>query len=177
VAGRAGQEGDDLRDVLRRASRRAHRRIPGATHPGVATRWPACAGLGGWRCGPSGTGRLPEVRASQDQALGRRAAHRPRRRVPGLRRDEVATPAGASVDYWIELERGRGTHPSSQLLTALARAFRLDADERDPLVHLAGQPVPQARGPSVHVEPAMLTLLDTMPALVMTDLASASPVD
>jgi hypothetical protein len=64
------------------------------------------------------------------------------------------------------------------MLTAPARALRLDADERDPLVHV-GQPVPPARGPSVHVEPAMLTLLDrldTMPALVMTDLAPATPV-
>lgn len=53
----------------------------------------------------------------------------PRRRVPGLRRDEVAQLAGASVDYYIELERGRGAQPSGQMLAALARALRLDADE------------------------------------------------
>src|ERR1051325_9907791 len=69
----------------------------------------------------------------------------PRRRVPGLRRDEVAQLAGASVDYYIELERG-GAQPSEQMLAALARALRLSRDERDHLYHLAGRPVPAAGG-------------------------------
>jgi transcriptional regulator with XRE-family HTH domain len=97
----------------------------------------------------------------------------PRRRVPGLRRDEVSTLAGASVDYYIELERGRGAQPSTQMLAALARALRLDADERDHLFLLAGRPAPTAHGAAVHIEPAMLALLDrldTTPARIITDL-------
>ncbi|MEU7061193.1 helix-turn-helix transcriptional regulator [Streptomyces sp. NPDC046197] len=97
----------------------------------------------------------------------------PRRRVPGLRREEVAQLAGASVDYYIELERGRGPQPSTQMLAALARALRLDGDERDHLYHLAGRPAPTAIGTAAHVPPAMLALLDrldTNPAQILTDL-------
>lgn len=97
----------------------------------------------------------------------------PRRRVPGLRRDEVAHLAGASVDYYVELERGRGAQPSPQMLAALARALRLDADERDYLFHLAGRPAPATGGGTEHVPPAMLALLDrlgTTPAQIITDL-------
>jgi transcriptional regulator with XRE-family HTH domain len=97
----------------------------------------------------------------------------PRRRVPGLRRDEVAQMAGASVDYYIELERGRGAQPSVQMLVALARALRLDNDERDHLFLLAGRSVPPAHGVSAHVSPAMLALLDRLdgtPARIITDL-------
>lgn len=96
----------------------------------------------------------------------------PRRRVPGLRRDEVAQLAGASVEYYIELERGAGSQPSEQMLAALARALRLSADERDHLYHLAGRPVP-VHGPATHVHPGMLDLLtrlDGTPAQVITDL-------
>ncbi|MFG6503989.1 helix-turn-helix domain-containing protein [Microbacterium sp. P05] len=49
------------------------------------------------------------------------------RRVQGLRRDEVAQLAGISTEYYLRLERGRGHHPSDQVLRALARALRLDA--------------------------------------------------
>ncbi len=96
----------------------------------------------------------------------------PRRRVPGLRRDEVARLAGASVEYYTELEQGRATHPSPQVLAALARALRLDGDERDQLFHLAGLAPPSAGGTG-HVQPAMLALLDRLgatPARVVTDL-------
>ena len=97
----------------------------------------------------------------------------PRRRVPGLRRDEVAVLAGASVDYYIELERGAGAQPSEQMLAALARALRLTLDERDHLYHLAGRPLPAAGGSTAHVHPGMLDLLDRLtatPAQVITDL-------
>lgn len=98
----------------------------------------------------------------------------PRRRVPGLRREEVAQLAGLSADYYTELERGRGAQPSAQVVTALARALRLNGDERDHLFHLAARPVPPAaQGPSAHVQPALLGLLDrltTTPAQVITDL-------
>lgn len=97
----------------------------------------------------------------------------PRRRVPGLRRDEVATQAGASVDYYTELERGRGTQPSEQMLAALARALRMSVDERDHLFRLAGRAVPASGGPLAHVQPAMSDLLGrltTTPAQIITDL-------
>jgi transcriptional regulator with XRE-family HTH domain len=97
----------------------------------------------------------------------------PRRRVPGLRRDEVSQLAGTSVDYYIELERGRGAQPSTQVLAALARALRLDADERDHLFRLAGRVAPAAHGPAAHVQPALLALLDRLdstPARIITDL-------
>ncbi|GAA2600132.1 helix-turn-helix transcriptional regulator [Streptomyces axinellae] len=97
----------------------------------------------------------------------------PRRRVPGLRRDEVAQLAGASVDYYNELERGAGSQPSEQMIAALARALRLSADERDYLYHLADRPVPAPGGAASHVHPGMLDLLSRMPstpAQVITDL-------
>ncbi|MER7584323.1 helix-turn-helix transcriptional regulator [Kitasatospora sp. NPDC097691] len=101
----------------------------------------------------------------------------PRRRVPGLRREEVAQLAGLSADYYTELERGSGKHgaqPSTQTLAALARALRLNGDERDHLFHLAERPIPpSAHGPSAHVQPALLGLLDRLsntPARVITDL-------
>ncbi|MFF8281898.1 helix-turn-helix domain-containing protein [Streptomyces albus] len=100
-----------------------------------------------------------------------------RRRVPGLRREEVAQLAGLSADYYTELERGSaksGVQPSAQTLAALARALRLNGDERDHLFHLAERPVPpSAHGPSAHVQPALLGLLDRLsntPARVITDL-------
>ncbi|GGN57301.1 DNA-binding protein [Streptomyces albiflavescens] len=98
----------------------------------------------------------------------------PRRRVPGLRREEVAQLAGLSADYYTELERGRGAQPSEQTLAALARALRLGGDERDHLFHLADRPLPRvAHGPTALVQPALLGLLDrltTTPAQVITDL-------
>ena len=66
-----------------------------------------------------------------------------RRRVPGLRREEVASQAGISVDYLVRLEQGRGPTPSGQVLAALARALRLSDDERDHLFHLAGTAPPR----------------------------------
>ncbi|WP_033037774.1 helix-turn-helix transcriptional regulator [Streptomyces monomycini] len=99
--------------------------------------------------------------------------HGPRRRVPGLRRDEVAQLAGASVDYYNELERGAGSQPSEQMIAALARALRLTADERDYLYRLADRPVPAQGGPASHVHPGMLDLLTrltTTPAQIITDL-------
>src|SRR5690242_13805130 len=48
-----------------------------------------------------------------------------RRRVAGLRREEVALLAGISTEYYLRLEQGRERHPSEQVLSALARALRL----------------------------------------------------
>ncbi|AEW98329.1 helix-turn-helix domain protein (plasmid) [Streptantibioticus cattleyicolor NRRL 8057 = DSM 46488] len=96
-----------------------------------------------------------------------------RRRVPGLRRDEVAVLAGASVDYYNQLEQGRGAQPSEQMVAALARALRLTEDERNYLYFLAGRPVPPRHSLSAHVHPGMLDLLERLPgtpAAVITDL-------
>ncbi|WP_405922623.1 helix-turn-helix domain-containing protein [Streptomyces sp. NBC_00035] len=48
------------------------------------------------------------------------------RRIPGLRREELAALAGISIDYYTRLERGKEVHPSPEVLNALARALRLD---------------------------------------------------
>lgn len=58
------------------------------------------------------------------------------RRVPGLRREEVALLAGISPDYYLRLERGRDTNPSPQVLASLARVLRLDDVERTYLLGL-----------------------------------------
>ena len=61
----------------------------------------------------------------------------PRRRVAGLRREEVAMLAGISSDYYLRLERGRDTNPSVHILDALARVLRLDDVEHRYLLELA----------------------------------------
>jgi len=97
----------------------------------------------------------------------------PRRRTPGLRREEVAMLAGMSADYLMRLEQARSPQPSTQLLGALARALRLDDDERDHLFVLAGHRPPAGRLAGYHVRPAMLFLLDqlkTVPAQILGDL-------
>jgi transcriptional regulator with XRE-family HTH domain len=86
-----------------------------------------------------------------------------RRRTPGLRRQEVAQLAGMSVDYYIRLEQGRGPHPSRQVLSALARALMLTADERDYLFRLVGLSPPPVAGPSREITPGLRHLLDSMP--------------
>lgn len=112
----------------------------------------------------------------------RRAALRPadvglppgaRRRTPGLRREEVASLAGMSTDYYTRLEQRRGPHPSEQLLTALARALRLTDDERDYLFRVAGHNAPTPVGTATHVAPALLRVLDRLddtPALILSAL-------
>ncbi len=87
-----------------------------------------------------------------------------RRRTPGLRRQEVAQLAGMSVDYYIRLEQGRGPRPSRQVLSALARALMLSADERDYLFRTVGEAPPQRARPSREIRPGIRHLLDGMPA-------------
>ncbi len=84
------------------------------------------------------------------------------RRVPGLRREEVAMLAGISADYYLRLERGRDTRPSAQVLDALARVLRLDDVERDYLHGLADpRPRRRARHPRPErVPPRLQGLLD-----------------
>jgi transcriptional regulator with XRE-family HTH domain len=68
-----------------------------------------------------------------------------RRRVPGLRREEVALLAGVSSDYYVRLEQGRDQHPSDQVLDALARALQLDDDAAAHLRRLAATPPARRR--------------------------------
>ncbi|WP_410591998.1 helix-turn-helix transcriptional regulator [Amycolatopsis sp. lyj-23] len=63
----------------------------------------------------------------------------PRRRTPGLRREDVAELAGISVDYVVRLEQARGLRPSAEVVEALAGALRLAPGERAYLYDLAGQ--------------------------------------
>ena len=65
-----------------------------------------------------------------------------RRRVPGLRREEVAMLAGVSADYYVRLEQGRDQHPSEQVIEALGRALQLDDDG---VAHLRRLATPTAR--------------------------------
>jgi transcriptional regulator with XRE-family HTH domain len=97
----------------------------------------------------------------------------PRRRTPGLRREEVALLAGMSADYLMRLEQARSSQPSTQLLRALAHALRLNDSERDHLYVLAGHRPPAGRLAGRHVRPGLLYLLDqlaTVPAQIVTDL-------
>ncbi|MFB8008458.1 helix-turn-helix domain-containing protein [Nocardia sp. NPDC056000] len=101
------------------------------------------------------------------------ASGRTRRRVAGLRREELAQLAGISVEYYQRLEQGRANHPSNEVLDALAEVLRLDATERGYLGRLANPARNQLpRITSAEVRPqlrSMLDLVDKVPALVITD--------
>lgn len=93
-----------------------------------------------------------------------------RRRVAGLRREEVAHLSGVSVDYYVRLEQGRATQPSEQVLDALARVLGLDETERGHLYRLARQRRRPARTPGTRLRPELLRILDLVtdaPALIM----------
>ncbi|GAA5139855.1 helix-turn-helix domain-containing protein [Pseudonocardia adelaidensis] len=91
------------------------------------------------------------------------------RRTPGLRREEVATLAGISADYYLRLEQGRDRNPSSQVLEALARVFRLDATATQYLLSLSAARPARTRRPRREVVPTGIRqLLDVvgLPAFV-----------
>lgn len=97
----------------------------------------------------------------------------PRRRTPGLRREEVAQLAGMSADYYMRLEQARSPQPSTQILSSLAHALRLTDDERDHLYLLAGHRPPAGRMAGDHVRPSLLYLLDQLtetPAHITNDI-------
>jgi transcriptional regulator with XRE-family HTH domain len=96
-----------------------------------------------------------------------------RRRVPGLRREEVAMLAGVSTDYYVRLEKGNVAGVSDEVLDAVARALQLDEAERAHLFDLARAVRPGrtrvARRRQAQVRPSMQWLLDslsTAPAFV-----------
>lgn len=85
-----------------------------------------------------------------------------RRRVSGLRREEVATLAGISVDYVVRLEQGRGPHPSPSVLSALARALRMSDNERGELFELADAKLPRPGHVDLLVRASVQRLLDRL---------------
>jgi transcriptional regulator with XRE-family HTH domain len=101
------------------------------------------------------------------------------RRTPGLRREEVATLAGISADYYLRLEQGRDRNPSPQVLEALGRVFGLDATATQYLLSLSAAR-PRQRRPRREVVPAGIRqLLDVigLPAFVesrMFDVLAAN---
>ena len=86
------------------------------------------------------------------------------RRVPGLRREEVAMLAGVSVDYYVRLEQGRESNPSAQVLDALSQVLQLDDDARIHLYQIAGLTPEAKRLPAPErVDPELLRLMDMWP--------------
>ncbi|MER5641651.1 helix-turn-helix transcriptional regulator [Kitasatospora sp. NPDC002227] len=119
-----------------------------------------------------------------------------RRRVPGLRREELAQLAGISVEYYQRLEQGRARHPSGEVLDAIGDALRLDTVQRDHLHRLVRRrgagapplstptptpppllaplplpPSPPMSSPPFALRPELARLLEriTVPALVLAD--------
>lgn len=104
------------------------------------------------------------------------------RRASGLRREEVASLAGLSVDYVIRLEQGRARTPSDQVAAALARALQLSDSERDHLFRVSGLLPPSAGEMPRHIPPGVHRLvarLGECPVGVFTaswDLLAWSPL-
>ncbi|MEU1173366.1 helix-turn-helix transcriptional regulator [Streptomyces microflavus] len=129
--------------------------------------------------------RTRRARITPEQAgLTRHAGPR---RVPGLRREEVAQLAGVSVDYYIRLERGRTQGVSEAVLDAVARALHLDDTERAHLLDLAQPTTAAARArrkrplAPQRVRPALYRALDALsvPAVVQgrrLDVLAANPL-
>jgi transcriptional regulator with XRE-family HTH domain len=111
-----------------------------------------------------------------------------RRRVRGLRREELALLAGISNNYYVRLEQGRDRRPSPSVLAALARALRLDAHATAHLLALAAhgaaglaEPGPDAPEPAA-APPALAAMIATWPrtpALIQSaygDVLAANPL-
>lgn len=95
------------------------------------------------------------------------------RRVPGLRREEVARLAGVSTDYYVRLEQGRNIHPSRTVLDAVSRALRLSSSEHEHMMDLLENCAanPRSVGQAAQaVRPALRHLLEAVgdvPAMVL----------
>ncbi|MCS7480275.1 helix-turn-helix transcriptional regulator [Umezawaea endophytica] len=100
-----------------------------------------------------------------------------RRRVPGLRREEVADLAGLSTDYYTRLEQGRERHPSRSVLDALARALLFDEEALRYLRSVADHSPRRRRkhAERPRVDPELLALLElwtSTPAIVLDSLTN-----
>ena len=104
------------------------------------------------------------------------------RRATGLRREELASLAGVSVDYLVRLEQGRASRPSAQVAASLARALQLTDTERDHLFVLSGLLPPSSTDVPSHIPPGVQRLvarLNESPIAVFTaawDLLTWSPL-
>jgi len=104
------------------------------------------------------------------------------RRVPGLRREEIAQLAGVSTDYYTRMEQGRQIRPSQAVLDAVAHALQLDATERAHMLDLMQNCPPSSKSPAPvqRVRPGLWQLLDAIgdtPAMVLgrrTDVLSSN---
>ncbi|WP_079086345.1 helix-turn-helix transcriptional regulator [Streptomyces silvensis] len=144
------------------------------------------AGRGGTERGGTELGRYLRARRAQirpgDAGL---PAGTGLRRTPGLRREELATLAGVSVDYYTRLERGRETNPSPAVIDSLARALRLGGDAHERLHDLAelasGRLTEPRPTTEFEVRPSVLRMLEALrplPAYVVSPhnyLLAANP--
>jgi transcriptional regulator with XRE-family HTH domain len=130
-----------------------------------------------------------EANALGDYLRARRQQVRPedcglvpgaRRRVAGLRREELAMLAGISAEYYLRLEVGRDKHPSPQVLDALARALRLDTKATQHLRNLVAPP--EGDTPELEAEAyALAEVIEqfSMPAVLVNryqDVLAANPL-
>jgi transcriptional regulator with XRE-family HTH domain len=126
--------------------------------------------------GESELGRFLRARraAIRPESVG--LAERGQRRVPGLRRDELALLCGISIEYYVRLEQGRDQNPSKQVLDALATALRLDEEATVHLYRLA-RPVPSRRKATESAAaPALCRLIDSWPGTPAVVTGSLSTV-
>src|SRR6202042_2302384 len=171
---------------------------------------PRFSGASGWGCAVPGSdtasqpprppGRMEHMSEQATTELGRflrarREGVRPQdaglppgigsRRTPGLRREEIATLAGMSIDYYTRLERGKEARPSPAVVDALARALKLGHDEHEHLRALAARaaryaPSPPA-SPGRTVRPQLKLVLEALrpnPAYITSrtlDILAANP--
>ncbi|WP_216903383.1 helix-turn-helix transcriptional regulator [Nocardia alni] len=93
-----------------------------------------------------------------------------RRRVLGLRRQEMADLTGISVEYYTRMEQGKAPRPSREILAALAKGLALTGPERDHLFRLGGESPPELPEPGAVIRPGLLRMLqgldETMPVTV-----------
>ncbi|WP_427168413.1 helix-turn-helix transcriptional regulator [Streptomyces sp. C1-1] len=100
----------------------------------------------------------------------------PRRRTPGLRREEVAVLAHISTEYYVRLEQGRAPRPSAEVLAGIAGALRLTDTESDHLHVLAGTVPARVHLHRRDVRPSILALLERLPQTAAFVISTAFEV-
>ncbi|MFF4507821.1 helix-turn-helix transcriptional regulator [Streptomyces sp. NPDC001401] len=100
----------------------------------------------------------------------------PRRRTPGLRREEIAVLAHISTEYYVRLEQGRAPRPSAEVLAGIAGALRLTDAESDHLHVLAGTAPARTRLHRRDVRPSILALLERLPQTAAFVMSAAFEV-
>ncbi|MFI7499526.1 helix-turn-helix transcriptional regulator [Streptomyces sp. NPDC049687] len=100
----------------------------------------------------------------------------PRRRTPGLRREEAAVLAHISTEYYVRLEQGRAPRPSGEVLAGIAGALRLTDAESDHLHVLAGTAPTRARLHRRDVRPSIRALLERLPQTAALVVSAAFEV-